>query len=343
VTTTEQIMPTLAEIEAGLRSRCTELQQVRDSEEVQREKVRRIITRTAHQQGTDNAIGESLDDLLIQLGLEPRPLQISATFRVVHRQVLPSPHSIREISPNPWAAYQNLQSSVVETTSEVTTIVEVPRQGHDGCACSIPVTEEKLDGALGIPPDTVERVSIETVRCGMSEYPYSTSRNEPNRCVNVAAAHRKTREEAHDDPLVQSCSIYGHPVERHWHVQHTNGDIEYVRVQETWEQIYPQSHLLAGCYARGTDVVGQPVVPEPEPEVEVAEVRVQECLFTAHRGGGVHAHWDTGHSVTYSDDLHYVSQTSERVPGVWSRDADLVGGVHPTPAVEEDDDEDDIL
>ena len=325
-------MPTLAEIEAGLREKLAELSRTRDDEETQRAKVRRLITRTAHQQGTDNSIGEALDDLLIELGLEPRPLQISTTIRVVHRQVLASPHSIREMSPNPWASYQALHSAVVETTTDVGVNVQVPRQGHDGCACSIPVTDQQIEGMLGVMPDTVERVSIEAVRCGMSEYPYSSSRTEPNRCVNVRAAHEKTRAEAHDDPLVQTCSIYGHPTERHWHVQFPNGDIEYLREVDNRDSIYPNTHLLAGCYARGSSVVGQPVVPEPEPEPEpevVADLaRVQECTHPLHRSSGLHAHWDAGDSVTYSDDFNYVSTHSERIPGVFSQDADLVGGLH---------------
>lgn len=262
-------MPTLSEIEAGLREKLAELSRVRDDEAETRDKMRRLITRTAHTQGNDNSIGESLDDLLITLGLEPRPLRITATFRVVHRQMMATPHGIRDISPHtPWAAYQNLHSTVIETATDAVLTVEVPRQGHDGCACEFTPTDQQFNGVLGAPPDTVERVSITALRCGMSEYPYSSSRNEPNRCVNVAAAHRRMREEAKDDPMVQSCSIYGHPTERHWHCQFPNGDIEYVRVQETWEQFYPQSVLMLGCYARGVDVVGQPVVPEPEPVVD---------------------------------------------------------------------------
>ena len=163
-------MPTLAEIEAGLRARFAQLSEIAADEEAKRVKVRRLITRTAHVAGNNNSIGESLDELLIELGLEPRPLHITVTARVTFREKLANIYVVRDA--HVWNSYGNLQSAVVETTSTIGFTHEVPRD-HDGCACTFPIPPELVTQHVGTIPDNVELVGVEPIRCGFSEYPHT--------------------------------------------------------------------------------------------------------------------------------------------------------------------------
>jgi hypothetical protein len=326
VTTTED-MATLAEIERGLRERLAELTTVRDRERSTRERAKDKIADTARTAASNNGIGERLDDLLVDLGLEPRPLKISRVVDIVHRQAI-SGERLRDMrTPQPWVAYQNLEVPVmIESTTRQMFEVDIPRD-HDGCACTLDLTDEVIAGTLGYKPEGVERVSITPVRCAKDGPPWSNE--EGSGCATV-----RTRNEMlmllDEGEVVRQCRIGSHAAARHRHLLTDAGGVTYHIVGREYTGDFTP---MPGEWGIG-DIVGQPVTPPPEAETDVEEddeepvdtTRVQECEVPGHRAGGIHAHWDTGHSITYSDDLDYESETSTRVPGVFSADADLVGG-----------------
>lgn len=336
MSTTDEVIPTLREIEAGLRARCTELEQVRNTEAGQREKMRRLITRTAHTQGNDNSIGEALDNLLIELSLPARPHKVTATVAVVHRQPLADASRLRDMSNAPWVTWQNLSRVVVESTTELAVVQEIPREQQSGCACQVPVTDAQMAAILGTKPSDVEVVSLTPRRCTMAEYPWSQGRDEPVRCVTVRAEHEQVRAQAHDDPLVQACSTYPHSAERHFHWQYPNGELAY---SVSPDATFDSAVRLPGVYSRN-GVAGEPVA---EPET-VDLTRVQACVIGSHPNHARHVHVrfpniDPVSIPSYSRDLHYAVQRDEvLLPGVFSRDADVVGG-----AVTTDSDLDDLL
>lgn len=170
----------------------------------------------------------------------------------------------------------------------------------------------------------------------MAEYPWSQGRDEPVRCVTVRAEHEQVRAQAHDDPLVQACSAYPHSAARHFHWQYPNGELTYsVSPNATFDGAV----RLPGVYSRN-GVAGEPAVePEPEP---VDLTRVQACVIGSHPNHARHVHvrFPASETPSYSRDLDYTAQggLETLLPGVFSRDADVVGG-----AVTADADLDDLL
>lgn len=324
-------MPTLKEIEHGLRERLAELSRVRDHERALRERAKAKIEDEAISAGNNNSIGEVLDDLLIELGLHGRPRDVSVIMSIENRQTI-NPAQVRDIyvgGGQAYGAYQNITEALLFTTFDVAVAVSVPRD-HDGCACDIPITEATIEANVGRLPAGVERVDTTIKWCGFNSYPYTTSADEESRCRNYRALRNQQKAEAHDSPTVQVCEFGHEYIEPHRHIFYRNGDITY-SVRADYEPNAP-SVTVPGWYGTGAQV-GQPVPGTPPPPGEYNPDdphRLLACEMPGHPLNGAHLHWRNpidGH-VTWSRNLDYESANATKVDGLFTRDATILGTVH---------------
>ena len=324
VTTAAETMPTLREIEQGLRERLAEVSRVRDGEATKRERAKAKVTEVAHQRGNVNGIGASLDDLLAELGLPTRPLRISRTVQVEFRQEFPARHMRDLRLPNhdlPHNAYGDVQQAWLGHTARVSYEVTVERDG-DGCGCDLPVEQRHL----GTPPEGVTLVSVTPWSCSMPNNDTMT----PHPCRSQRERAAAGMAAAHDDPLIQPCT-HGHRYTNpHRHLYYPDGSVTYA-VRPDFEN--PDATAVPGWYVVG-DLVGTPVpgtVVDPDPDDDM--MRVQQCDIVTHPAHAIHIHvqftnLDPDHIPSYSRDLHYEVQGDEAVlPGRFCRDADRVGAL----------------
>jgi hypothetical protein len=329
VTTTDEVMPTLREIETGLRERLAELSRVRDDERAKRERARMKVEDEAISAGNNNSIGESLDELLIELGLHGRPRDVSQLITVEVRQTVP-PSQVRDIyvgGSQVYGAYNNIIESCLYTTFDIGLSVMVPRD-HDGCACDIAISDEMMESHLGRMPAGVEVVDTTVKWCGYNAYPYTTDANMESRCRNYRTAREQEKADAHDFPTVQECKHAHSYIEPHRHIFYRNGDVTY-SVRADYEPD-PPSVTVPGWYGSGTQV-GQPVPGTPGEYNAADPNRVLPCSESGHPHSLVHAHWrrEGATGITYTRDLYYVSNDgATRIPGIFSRDIDRVGNLH---------------
>lgn len=328
MTTTDEVMPTLKEIEAGLRARLDELSRTRDDERAKRERAKTKVEDEAISSGNNNSIGETLDDLLIELGLHGRPREVNQQLHVEVRQNVP-PHQVRDIyigGMQMFGAYQDITESVLYTTFRVGVGVMVPRD-HDGCACDIAFDTALLPNIVGRLPDTAEIVDTTTMWCGYNSYPYTNGADEESRCRNYAALRAQQKVDAHDSPTVQQCEFAHQYIEPHRHIFYRNGDVTYsVRSDYVPD---PPSVMVPGWYGVGAQV-GQPIPGTPGEYNPADPHRLLRCDAAGHPLNRAHLHWvrNDGADLTYSRDLHHESNTAERVPGLFTRESDLVGTVY---------------
>lgn len=316
-------MPTLREIEQGLRERVAELSRVRDEEAAQRDRARAKVEEVATRAGNDNSIGESLDELLVELGLHGRPIRSNVHVHVEHRQRIVN-HTVRDLRVGGsamWAAYQNLsQPAWLHTTSLLLISQSVPRD-HDGCACSLPITPEQIRSILGSAPEGVEQVDVQVLKCGFADYPHTNDSERPSACLTLRATREREKAEAHDDPLVQQCTFgHGH-LQPHRHLFYTNGEVSYT-MREDWTSD-ATAMVVPGWYGSGVQV-GQPIPGTPEPDAP----RVQQCEVEQHPSYERHKHvlFPPNDVPAYTPNMAYAVSGSEvLVDGVFSRDADVVG------------------
>ena len=329
MTTASETIPTLREIEVGLRQRLADLTTLRDAEREKREAAKVKVEQTAIAAANNNSIGEAADDLLIELGLHGRPRDVSQLVTVEVRQTV-RPEQVRDIyigGSQPYGAYMNITESSLFTSFEVNLSVQVPRD-HEGCACDIPVPVDTMDAHLGRMPVGVEVVDTTLKWCGYNGYPYTSHADMENRCRNYRTIRAAEQAETHDDPLVQRC-IYGHDyTEPHRHIYYRNGDVTY-SLSPDYTPVAP-SVVAPGWYHTGSQV-GQPIPGTPEPETGYNEDdphRLLACTSAGHPLSEVHLHWqregNTG--LTFTRDLDYVSRDgATQVMGLFTRDGSIVG------------------
>lgn len=323
MTTAAETIPTLREIEQGLRQRLADLTALREAEQEKRERAKEKVEQVAISAGNNNSIGESLDDLLVELGLHGRPRAVSQMISVEVRQTVPIP-SVRDLyvgGNHVYGAYMNVTECTLYTTFDVGLSVMVPRD-HEGCACDLTPTQEAFDNHLGRLPEGVEVVDTTTKWCGYNAYPFTRDSEEPNACRNYRAMREAEKAAAHDDPLVQQCTQGHQYTDPHRHIFYANGDVTY-SVREDYTVDHPHVRV-PGWYGTGVQV-GQPIPGTPEP---VVEERVQQCEIGGHPRTNLHLHWqDEDGNVTYTRDLNWIAGAGYTRLGVFCRDADRVGGV----------------
>lgn len=312
-------MPTLKEIEQGLRDRLAELSRVRDAEAEQRAAAKAKVERVAQDAASNNSIGSAADDLLEELGLHGRPLHVTVYVDIEHKQTVPagSARDVRVSDGNQlWAAYQNVSEVSIYTTSRIGISVPIPRNPDErtGCGCSVPITDDWIEAQTGRPPGSVERVDVTVVQCSMNQYPYTQSAETPCACLTM----RRTREiqiaEAHDSPLVQQCQHDHRYQQPHRHIFYPNGDITYTSQQNYVPPDF--ATMTPGWY--GTDgQVGQPVPGTPEPEPP-NEHTVQVCT----QGHPERVHWHF-HDTTDVSRRAYDEVGAE--PDGWTKEPGVFG------------------
>jgi hypothetical protein len=329
VTTTDEVMPTLKDIETGLRERLAELTTVQETERAKRERAKMKVEDEAISAGNNNSIGESLDDLLIELGLHGRPRDVSVWLGVETRQTIRA-NNVRDTYINgmqPYGAYQQITEASLYITFDIGLSVSVPRD-HDGCACDIPIPPDTFDSQLGRMPEGVEVVDTTTKWCGFNAYPFTRDADEESRCRNYRALREQQKAEAHDSPTVQECT-HGHGyTEPHRHIFYRNGDVTY-SVRADYEPDEP-SVVVPGWYGTGTQV-GQPVPGTPGEYNAADPYRVLPCNESGHPHSLVHAHWrrENTENISFTRDLYYVSNDgATRILGIFSRDSERVGNLH---------------
>jgi len=128
---------------------------------------------------------------------------------------------------------------------------------------------------------------------------------------------------------VQQCTQGHQYTEPHRHIFYANGDVTYsVREDYTVE---PPHVRVPGWYGTGVQV-GQPIPGTPEPPSAYSEAdpnRLLACESAGHPLNGAHLHWTRNDGeVTYSRDLHHESNHATKVPGLFTRESDLVGTVY---------------
>lgn len=321
-------MPTLREIEAGLRARLAELSRVSGSEREARAAARARVERVAQEAASNNSIGEAADDLLEELGLHGRPREVTVLVSVELRQTIPPGH-VRDIYINGMqvhGAYQNITECSIYTTFDIGVAQAVPRN-HEGCACSIPITDVMITNSIGNLPATVQVVDTTVKWCGYNGYPYTNTPDMENACLTYRALRAQQQADAHDSPVVQACEFGHQYIEPHRHIFYRNGDVTY-SVRDDYEPT-PPSVRLPGWYGTGV-LVGQPIPSTEEPLVPV-EQTVERCSVSGHPISDVHVHvqFENREHPSYSRNLDYTSEDSEVVlPGWFSRDEAVVGTQH---------------